>query len=103
MTKDLHAVEFDGTTFGMSINTDTTAYKNFKKQIKSERAVDAFGKEFVARTVPYLALASIMGKAHWLVSELKSFNKIRIDGYMDEDIYIKYTNELDLRDRFGQE
>jgi len=102
MSKHLHAVEFDGTTFGMEIETDTVAYRKFKVQVKCEKVISAFGTEIKELTVPYLFLAAIMREAHWLVSELKDFNKFCIDGFKDGAfIYVKYTDTLDFRDRFG--
>lgn len=99
MKKDLHAVQFNGMTFGMSIDCSTIAYKNFKKNLKYENAMGIFGTEVKVRTIPYMCLAAIMEEAHWLVSEEKCFNKIRIDGFADEDIYVKYTDYLDFRNR----
>ena len=103
MSKHLHAVEFDGTTFGMEIEVDTVAYRKFKSQVKYEKVISAFGTEVKEYTVPYLFLAAIMREAHWLVSELKDFNKFCIDGFKDGVyIYVKYTDVLDFRDRFGK-
>ncbi len=39
MEKKLHAVQFDGLTFGMKIDTGTEAYKNFKKSLKYENCI----------------------------------------------------------------
>lgn len=95
MLKHLSALETDGTTFGMDVEASSTAYKNFKKAIKTETCISVSGYEFKARVVPYLSLAAIMKEAHWLVSELKSFVKVWID---DEEIYVKYGNEpIDFR------
>lgn len=100
MAKELHAVEFDETTFGMPIDATTEAYKKFKQSIKTESAISYFGNEMLIKTVPYLNLASIMQEAHWLVSEKRCFNKIRIDGLGDEEIYVKYSDEIiDFRNR----
>lgn len=102
MSKHLHAVEFDGTTFGMPIETDTTAYRKFKSQVKCETAISVIGTAVKVLTVPYLYLAAIMGEAHWLVTERKDFNRFYIEGFKsDEYIYVKYTDSLDFRDRFG--
>ena len=102
MSKHLHAIEFDGTTFGMEIETDTAAYRKFKSQVKYEKVITAFGTETKEFTVPYLFLAAIMREAHWLVSERKDFNKFCIEGFKDDVfIYVKYTDVLDFRDRFG--
>lgn len=102
MSKHLHAVEFDGTTFGMEIDTDTAVYRKFKSQVKYESVISIFGTEAKEFTVPYLFLAAIMREAHWLVSERKDFNKFCIDGFKEGAfIYVKYTDVLDFRDRFG--
>lgn len=102
MTKNLHAINFDGTTFGMDIDTSTTPYRKFKSMVKIEKVINRYGAEAYKPTVPYLFLAAIMREAHWLVSELKDFDKFCIEGFMDETfIYVKYTDVLDFRDRFG--
>lgn len=102
MSKNLHAIKFDGTTFGMEIETDTTAYRKFKSTVKIEKVINEFGAGAYKLTVPYLFLAAIMREAHWLVSERKDFDKFYIEGFMDETfIYVKYTDVLDFRDRFG--
>lgn len=98
--KALHAVSFDGTTFGMEIEANTQVYRNFKKSVKREKAIGRFGYEISVMTVPYLFLAAIMREAHWMVSERKLFNTIRIDGFMESDIYVKYSDEIiDFRNR----
>ncbi|MBQ8559069.1 MAG: hypothetical protein IJ439_03690 [Tyzzerella sp.] len=102
MAKQLHAVEFNGSTFGMELETQTEAYKRFRKSIKCEECITIFGDKTNVMTVPYMKLAAVMREAHWLVSERKCFNKIRIEGYGDEDIYVKYTEQMDFRDRFGR-
>lgn len=103
MSKHLHAVDFNGTTFGMEIETDTVAYRKFKVQVKYERAISVFNTETKNLTVPYLYLAAIMREAHWLVSERKDFDKFCIDGFKDGAyIYVKYTDVLDFRDRLGK-
>lgn len=96
MKKNLHAVEFDTTTFGMEIECDTEQYKEFKKSIQEENCINIFGEQMKSKvlTVPYRKLASIMRSAYWLVSEGKYFNKIIIDGLLnDEEIYVKYDTE----------
>lgn len=102
MSKHLHAVNFDGTTFGMEIETNTAAYRNFKSKIKYEKVISTFGTQIKAYAVPYLFLAAVMREAHWLVSELKSFDKFCIDGFKDDVyIYAKYTDSIDFRYRKG--
>lgn len=103
MYKMLNAVEFDGTTFGMEIETNTVQYKRFKESIQSENCINIFGEQMKSQvlTVPYMILASIMDEAHWLVSEEKCFNKIHIDRLRNgEEIYVKYSDEpMDFRNR----
>lgn len=100
MSKHLHAVQFDGITFGMEIETDTVAYKNFKKSVSIETVIHPLGFKERIRTVPYLILASVMRDAHWLVSERKLFNKINIDDFLDGGvIYVKYTDSFDFNKR----
>lgn len=99
MAKELHAVQFDGITFGMNVETNTIVYRNFKKQIKREKAIDIYDREVEVLCVPYLFLAAIMQEAHWIVSEKKLFNKFTIDGLGNEEIYVKYTDTLDFRKR----
>lgn len=94
MLKHLHAVEFDNITFGMDIETDTIAYQNFKKSIKTENVISYCGDEFEAQVVPYLKLGAIMGACHWLVTEIKSFKKVCIEGLNHNDyIYVKYSDQ----------
>lgn len=98
--KHLHAVMFDGTTFGMEIEANTQAYRNFKKSIKREKAINVHDRSMDIMTAPYLSLAAIMREAHWMVSESKLFDKITIDGLSDRYIYVKYSDEpIDLRNR----
>lgn len=104
MSKHLHAVEFDGTTFGMEIETNSSAYRKFKSQVKLETAVLKDGAECKRITVPYLYLAALMHDAHWLVSEQKLFDKIAIDDFYDgKYIFVKYTDVLDFGNRFGND
>ena len=101
MKKDLHAVQFDGITFGMSIDTSTEAYKSFKKALKYETCIGIFGDEIPVRVIPFKMLGAIMGEAHWLVTEGHYFNYIKIDGLQDE-IYVRYSDEpIDFRHRGG--
>lgn len=101
--KALHAIQFDGSTFGMEIETDTIMYKNFKNAINEENAISYFGGVMKYRilTVHYLKLAPIMREAHWLVSQGKYFDKITIKGLKNgEEIYVKYDDALiDFRKR----
>ena len=99
--KELHAEYFDGITFGMDIEPKSKAYAFFKKNIKREKCIDFMGNQYDGWVVPAVALGSIMKEAHWLVTELKGFNWVSIDGlHNDEHIYVKYDNEpIDFRTR----
>lgn len=99
--RELHAVQFDGITFGMEIDAQSAAFRNFKKNLKREIAIGPFGTERRIHTIPHLALAALMGTAHWLVSEKKLFDKIRIEEVNDgTEIYVKYTDDpIDFRTR----
>ena len=101
MGKNLHAVEFDGTTFGMELDTDTPAWRKLKAAVKVEKYISKLGFEGRRLTVPHIALAACMREAHWLVSERKAFDYITIDGFMDDaTIYVKYRDGiLDLCNR----
>lgn len=99
MEKHLHAVQFDGLTFGMTIDASTEAYKVFKKSLKYETCIGIFGDELLVRVVPFRMLGAIMGEAHWLVTEGRYFDYIEIDGLRDE-IYVRYSDEpIDFRHR----
>ena len=101
MDKSLRAVQFDGTTFGMSIDASSDTYKKFKSQVKDEAVFGCFGEQFNVLTVPAVWLGAIMGEAHWLVTEKHFFNKVKIEGFKgEEDIYVKYDDEvIDFRTR----
>ncbi|MDE6156280.1 MAG: hypothetical protein K2F67_07580 [Eubacterium sp.] len=101
MDKHLHAVNFDGMTFGMEIETNTVVYNNFKKSVKYEKCISIFGDEFECLVVPYLMLGAIMREAHWLVTERMDFNKISIDGFKNsEEIFVRYSDKpIDFRNR----
>lgn len=99
MEKHLHAVQFDGMTFGMAIDTSTEAYKSFKKALKYESCIGIFGDEILVRVIPFRNLGGIMREAHWLVTEGHYFDYIKIDGLQD-DIYVKYSDkQIDFRHR----
>lgn len=105
MKKTLHAVELDGTTFSMPIDTQSRAYACMKSKITEDEAIDYFGKEFKILSIGHLYVAALMGSAHWLVSDLKYFRKIQIDGLKkDEWIYVKYDeNQIDFRFQHKEE
>lgn len=90
MSKSLKAVQFDGTTFGMQIET-SGAYRKFRNHIKPEKATSVTGSIVTILTVPAEWLGAIMGEAHWLVTEGKYFDTIRIDN--GEKVYVKYDEK----------
>ena len=101
-TRHLHAKQFDGNTFGMEIETKTKAFENLKKSLNYEECITYQGNITTIRTVPYLALAAVMREAHWLVSEIKNFNYVTIEGLKDE-LYVKYNDsQIDFRKRIFQ-
>lgn len=101
MYKALHAFQIDGTTFGMSVEAGTDTYKKFKTQVKEEEIINICGVRLRRLTVPAVWLGAIMGEAHWLVTEIHSFNSFSIEGFKGgEYIYVKYDDEIiDMRNR----
>lgn len=65
----------------MDIDTETMAYKNFKKSVIEETAYSIFGDALQVLTAPHSAVAAIMQGAHWLVSEGRYIDKFSIDGF----------------------
>lgn len=93
MSKHLHAIQFDGTTFGMEIDTDTAAWRKFKDQIRIETVRTKHWIEQRVPVVPAVWLGAIMREAHWLVTEQRSFEKFMIEGFMsDQFIFVKYPD-----------
>lgn len=91
MSKHLHAIQFDGTTFGMEVDTDTVVWRRFKNQIRIETVRTKHGVEQRVPVVPAVWLGAIMCEAHWLVTEQRSFEKFYIEGFMDERfIFVLY-------------
>lgn len=105
MGKRLHAKQFNGITFGMEIDTDTTAYKILRKAIKwDENCLSCLDGTSLCKSwvVPYKALANCMREAHWLVDENKSFDYVTIQGLAENDrIYINYSDgQMNFKHRF---
>ena len=104
--KQVHFVEFDGTTFGMTFETNTNSYKSLIKAITEEHVITLEGEisKFTIYTINFKYLLPVMGIANWLVFE-KYMNKFTIEGVKsDEDIFIKYTNDMiDFRTRYKGE
>ena len=94
MYKELSAIEFDGTTFGMAVNAGSVAYKKFKEQIKEEDVTSYFGDRYKAYTVPAVWLGAIMEEVHWIVTEGHFIDKFMIEGLKKgEYIYVRYDDE----------
>ena len=90
---DLHMREFDGTTFGMSVEASSPAFRRMKKNAFTG-TVTPFGR-ITPRTVRCVWAAdvtAVMGQAGWLVSEGRYMETIRWgdDGI---DHYIIYEDE----------
>ena len=90
---DLHLREFDGTTFGMSVEASSPAFKRMKRNAFTGEIMRCRGlfKQTV-RCVRAADVAAVMGQAGWLVSEGRYMETIRWgdDGI---DHYIIYEDE----------
>lgn len=75
---DLHMREFDGTTFGMSVEASSPAFKRMKKNVFTGEIMRCRGlfKQTV-RCVRAADVAAVMGDAGWLVRELRCMETIR--------------------------
>ena len=70
--------EFDGTTFGMSVEVSSPAFRRMKRNAFTGEIMRCRGlfKQTV-RCVRATDVAAIMGEAGWLVSELRCMETIR--------------------------
>ena len=75
---DLHMREFDGTTFGMSVEVSSPAFRRMKRNAFIGEIMRCRGlfKQSV-RCVRATVVAAVMGEAGWLVSELRCMETIR--------------------------
>ena len=75
---DLHMREFDGTTFGMSVEASSPAFRRMKKNVFTGEIMRCRGlfKQAV-RCVRAADVAAVMGDAGWLVRELRCMETIR--------------------------
>ena len=87
---DLHMKMFDGTTFGMSVEASSPAFRWMKKNAFAEK-VTPHGRYFerTVRCVRAADVAVIMGHAGWLVSERREMETIRW-GNDETEYYIIY-------------
>ena len=90
---DLHMREFSGTTFGMSVEASSPAFKRMKKNAFT-RKIKPRGSlvERTVRCVRATDVAAVMGKAGWLVSENREMETIRW-GKEETEYYIIYEEE----------
>ena len=90
---DLHMREFSGTTFGMSVEASSPAFKRMKRNAFTAK-IKPRGS-WVERTVCCVRaadVAAVMGQAGWLVSEGRYMETIRW-GKDDTEYYIIYEEE----------
>lgn len=75
---DLHLREFDGTTFGMSVEVTSPAFRRMKRNAFTGEIMRCRGlfKQTI-RCVRAADVAAVMGEAGWLVSELRCMETIR--------------------------
>ena len=93
---ELHMKEFDGTTFGMSVEASSPAFKRMKKNAFTGKVVP-YGRhhEKTVRCVRAADVAAVMGQAGWLVSGGRYMETIRWGGDGTEH-YIIYEKELEI-------
>lgn len=93
---DFHMKQFDGTTFGMSVQASDPAFKRMKKNAFTGKVVPhSSHHERTARCVRASDVAAAMGPAGWLVSEKKCMETIRW-GSDGTEHYIVYEKELEM-------
>ena len=84
----------DGTTFGMDIETNTTAYRAIKKNTALQEITTRLGIQRIIRVCPFQYVAGVMREAGWLVAEHQSFKSFSIgDG---AEIFIGYPDGVHL-------
>lgn len=74
---DLHAVEKDGTTFGMEVSTQTAAYKRMLRNVTVQTVMFRNSYPRRMQCIKASDLACIMEQASWLVRERKVFVTVR--------------------------
>lgn len=90
---DLHMREFNGTTFGMSVEASSPAFRRMKKNAFTSR-IKPRGSwvERTVRCVRAADVAAVMGQAGWLVSEGHYMETIRW-GNDDTEYHIIYERK----------
>ena len=87
---DLHMKMFDGTTFGMSVEASSPAFRRMKKNAFTGKVTPHGSRiERTARCVRAADVAAVMGCAGWLVSERREMETIRW-GNNETEHYIIY-------------
>ena len=75
---DLHMRQFNGTTFGMSVEASSPAFRRMKKNAFTGKVTPH--RSCIERTVRCVRaadVAAVMGRAGWLVSERREMETIR--------------------------
>ena len=87
---DLHMRQFNGTTFGMSVEASSPAFRRMKKNAFTGK-VTPHGSciERTVHCVRAADVAAVMGPAGWLVSERREMETIRW-GNNETEHYIIY-------------
>ena len=75
---DLHMRQFSGTTFGMSVEASSPAFRRMMKNAFTGKVTPHGSRiERTARCVRAADVAAVMGHAGWLVSERREMETIR--------------------------
>lgn len=87
---ELHMREFDGTTFGMSVEASSPAFRRMKRNAFTGKIALHGGLiERTVRCVRAADVAAVMGMAGWLVRERREMETIRW-GSDETEHYIIY-------------
>lgn len=92
---ELHLKEFNGITFGMSVEASSPAFRRMKKNAFTGKVTPhGWHHERTARCVHAADVAAAMGSCGWLVSERRCMETIRW-GSDGVEYYIVYERELE--------
>lgn len=90
---DIHMRDFDGTTFGMSVEASSPAFRRMKMNAFTGKVTPRWSHlEKTARCVRAADVAAVMGPAGWLVSEGRYMETIRW-GSNGTEHYIVYGED----------
>ena len=96
---ELHLKEFDGTTFGMSVEASSPAFRQMKKNAFTGKVTPhGWHHERTARCVRAADVAAVMGACGWLVSEGRYMETIQW-GSDGVEHYIIYGRELEMENQ----